>query len=360
MLPVATAIATATKPAPELAAEAVRAALARAGQRIAESVLLLLTGEFSRNTHAALLAASRAANCLQITGCTASGIFTESDWVLDRAAACAMVFCGGPTLAPAGGETLALLSFAAPNAATDAWLRRAAGRVGMISTDGSSQSPGRIWCHGKLAEDGRCEAGLTGVRAAISVSRGLRVLSEPQVVTAVSGYDVIKLAGYPALNLLLRELPLEVREQPRLPTHLLCAGILPAGMDDSEMERCEVAPVIAINSDDRSVTLAAPVEPGTRLFWAMRQALAAERDTRVALEQAGTALGVAPEFAIAFSCMGRGPYFFGGADRDLEIFVERFPGVPLVGAYGAGEIVPSAEGARVVHNSAVFALFARQ
>ena len=45
-----------------------------------------------------------------------------------------------------------------------------------------------------------------------------------------------------------------------------------------------------------------------------------------------------PRFALMFSCMGRGPYFYGGVDRDLELVRQRFPGMPLLGAYCAGEM----------------------
>jgi hypothetical protein len=47
-----------------------------------------------------------------------------------------------------------------------------------------------------------------------------------------------------------------------------------------------------------------------------------------------------PDFALMFSCIGRGPLFYGNDDRDLLAFRERFPGVPLLGAYGSGQIAP--------------------
>jgi small ligand-binding sensory domain FIST len=354
---VATALASAAKPVPELAADVVKQALARVGASHANSVLLFLTGDFARHSAAAVHAASRAANCLQVTGCTASGIFTESDWVLDRPAACALVFTGGLSLAPADGSG-PLMSLAVPQAATEQWIADGSVRLGMISTDGAAQEPGRIWCHGKLAEEGRCEAGIRGAHAGIGISRGIRILSTPQAVSAVSGHDLQRIEEHPALQTLLRELPLEVRELDRLPLHLLFAGVLADdGPQALERGRFDLVPIITVNGDDRSLTLAARLEPGARLFWAMRQTLAAERDTRVALDQAAAAVGGAPDFAVVFSCMGRGPYFYGGVERDLALLAQRFPGMPYVGAYGAGEIAPIAGVSRIIHNSAVFALF---
>jgi small ligand-binding sensory domain FIST len=90
---VATSIVLGNHAAPELAGEAVRQAMQKAGISVANSVLLLLTSEFASNPQPAIKAAAKAANSLQVIGCSATGIFTEEDWVLDAPAAAAMVFC---------------------------------------------------------------------------------------------------------------------------------------------------------------------------------------------------------------------------------------------------------------------------
>ncbi len=355
---IATALASADKATPELAANVVRAALERAGAGIAHSVLLFLTTEFVHHSQAAVAAASRAAHCLQVTGCTAPGIFTEEDWVLDRPAACAMVFGGDCGLAALPEEGIPLLSLAAPNAATLAWLTSAVPRYGLLSTDCSAHGAGRIWCHGKMAAEGRCETAITGARAAIGVSRGMRILGEPRPVTCI-GRDVLKTGEHSALNTLLRELPLEMREMEKLPFHLLAAGIVSGRRERAVEEgRYTLVPIIAASHEDRSVTLAVPVAADAQVFWAMRQGLAAEKDMRRLAGDLAGQLGAAPDFGLIFSCLGRGPYFFGGQDRDLAVDKERFPGLPLIGAYGGGQIAPLHDGNGQVHNAAVLALFA--
>ena len=42
-----------------------------------------------------------------------------------------------------------------------------------------------------------------------------------------------------------------------------------------------------------------------------------------------------------FSCIGRGPYFYGGDDRDLAALRQRYPGLPILGSYGTGQIAPA-------------------
>jgi small ligand-binding sensory domain FIST len=354
---VATALASAAKPVPELAAEVVAQALQRTGADIARSVLLFLSSDFSRVVPQAVLAASRAGHCLQVAGCTAAGLLTEADWVLDRPAACAMVFAGDAVLGPADPAEGPCLSLAVPQAATPDWVDAGGRRFGLISSDGVGHDPGHVWAHGKPLSEGRCEAGWRGARVAVAVSRGIRVLSPILEVTAADGYDLARIGNRPALDTLARELPLELRRMERPPYHLLFAGVISGAPDRAlEQGRYVLVPIIAGNTDERSVTLGAPIEPGARVFWCMRQAIAAERDTRAALESARHELGGTPDFALMFSCMGRGPYFFGGPERDLELTRSRFPGTPIIGAYGAGEIAPLPLGNRVIYNSAVIAL----
>ena len=87
---VATGLAKGIVATPDLAAEAVRIALDRAGLAIAESILLFLSPDFASAPQPALTAASRAGQCLQVAGCASVGLFTEEEWLLDVPAAAAM------------------------------------------------------------------------------------------------------------------------------------------------------------------------------------------------------------------------------------------------------------------------------
>ena len=67
-----------------------------------------------------------------------------------------------------------------------------------------------------------------------------------------------------------------------------------------------------------------------------------------------------PEFALMFSCIGRGPFFYGGEDRDLLALRERFPGLPILGTYGSGQLAPflstGKRATQQLHNTVVTAL----
>ena len=60
-----------------------------------------------------------------------------------------------------------------------------------------------------------------------------------------------------------------------------------------------------------------------------------------------------PACALMFSCIGRGPLFYGSDDRDLLAFREAFPETPLLGAYGTSQIFPHAGKNRLYHNAAL-------
>ena len=357
---IATVLARGLRPTEDIAHQAVSAAMERAQLTHANSVLLFLTPEFARDPQPALRAASKAANCMQVIGCSAAGIFTEEDWVLDTPAAAAMVFGGNVALAPAqdiAADAL-VFSLAAPNAINSAWIKAPGQRFGGVSGDATGQGPFKVWSGAKVAAQGRCETLIQGARGLVGVSQGIRALSAPLEITQVSGYDVISLTSQPALNILARELPLEVREQDHLPLHLIMAGVIFGDAEHAISEgRYRLTPIISTNADDRSVTLSSRLAPGDRLFWALRQPLAAERDMRITLDRMDQTMQATPDFGLFFPCMGRGPYFYGGIDRDLDLVKARYPGMPMIGFYGNGEIGPLNGENEIFQYSAVLGLF---
>ena len=200
---------------------------------------------------------------------------------------------------------------------------------------------------------------MAGANGVVGVSQGVRALSEPLAITQASGYDVISLGQQPAMNVLTRELPLDLRSEDSLPLHLLMAGIIYGDPATAIAEgRFRLAPIISANAEDRSVTLSARLTPGEQMFWAVRQPLAAERDMRLTIDRLQQELDAPPDFGLLFPCMGRGPYFYGGVDRDLDLVKQRFPDMPLIGFYGNGEIGPLDGANQLLQYAAVLGLFA--
>ena len=324
---------------------------------LAGSVLLLLTSHFGRNTQLAISAAARTAHCLQVAGCTTAGLFTESDWSLDTPAAAALVLSGDTGLvAPTTGS--ATLTLMTANAAQRLRRDDRDERFGLCCADGDGELPARTWQHGRLSEDGRCELSFSHARTATRVSRGLRVLSPVMTVTAADGYDIFTVDQRPALAALLDHLPASAEAKLRPPFSHLFAAVTDAVTDPAAAlrdGRYHLVPILGTSPDEQSLTLALPLAAGDRLFWMLRQPAAAEQDSTTAVAELAAAIAQ-PDFALMFSCIGRGPYFFGSADRDLDCLLERFPDLPVLGAYGAGEIAPVGGHATLLSYSAVMTL----
>ncbi len=330
----ASALVTGHTPEPELAGAAVRAALAEAGLERANNVILFLSRDFSRNAQAAVLAAARAAGCLSVGGCTASGLFTERGWQMDRPTAAALVFTAPPRqLAPDSP----LLSFSGHARLPFEW-QDGTRRAGLLDADAAT------WSHGRTTASGCAEFSLPGLHAQVLRADGLRLLADAQLIDACRTYELSRVGGCSAVDSLRRALPAELRDDP--PWHQI------------SLLRRPGEPGVAILSAnaDGSLTLAEAMSEGGMITWAIRQPLAAEQEIRQSLTAAAKREKL-PDFALMFSCIGRGPLFYGNDDRDLQVFRETFPGTPLLGVYGTGQICPLVGRNRLFQNTALTLLF---
>ena len=338
---VASGLASGPHPTADLAAAAVRDALRAAGLERADSILLFLTREYVRHAQPTIVAAARAAGTLQVTGCTAYGLLTEEGWLLDQSGAAALVIAyATPDDADTRHEPL--LSFTGHHTLPHDWQRRPE-RVGLLDAEAVT------WSHGRITGEAGADLLLAGIHSRVACSPGLRMLSPPLPANRVAGYDLCEVGGLAAIASLRRSLPAELRAEP--PLHQIVVARQPGN---------PAVPILAANADG-SLTLAEALAIGEPLHWAIRQPLSAEQDMRQSLLAVpqGDLLRSAvnpekrPDFALMFSCLGRGPVFYGDDDRDLLAFREIFPGVPLVGAYGSGQIAPAGNGNRLFQNTVV-------
>jgi hypothetical protein len=329
----ASALLGGTQPTTDLVEQAMRTALDKAGLDRADRVLLFLTRHFIHGAAAAVRAAARLGGTLEVAGCTAYGVLSETGWLLDQPGVAALVI--GQAGAPGAGSDLRL-SFSGHG--TLPWTWQSGGpRVGLLDGDAT------VWSHGRVAVDACAEIDLPGMHARFARSSGLRLLARELAVEASAGYELRRVAGLSATESLRRCLPAGMRDAP--PLHRLVA------LRDPQL------PALAILAShaDGSLTLSEPLAAGEQIAWAVRQPLSAERDMRETFTAAVDS-AKAPDFALMFSCLGRGPLFYGDEDRDLAIFRQRLPGVPLAGAYGTGQIAPAAGSNRLFQNSVITVL----
>lgn len=360
---VATGLSHGNQPYAEHAANAVGQALEKAALKRANGVLLFLTPEFAPDPGPAIRAAARAAGSLQVIGCTGAGLLTEQEWILDSPGAAAMVFGNELQLdlaPPNLTEEQPVLSLCTPAGMTADWLDSPVTRVGAVSGDVFGQGPFKVWSGSRLADSGHVDAVIRGAGGVISASQGVHALTSPIEVGEVQGLDLMRMGNYPALNVLVQSLPDKIRDMKHLPYHLIMGGVTFGDPGTAIREgRYRLNHIVSANLGDRSITLSSPLNPGERLFWAMRDTLSAERDMRQTIDQAHADLGGTPDFSLLFPCMGRGPHFYGNRDRDLDMLKNRFPGMPIIGFYGNGEIGPLDGANHLYQYSVVLGLFRR-
>lgn len=355
---IATGLAMGTIASPMLASEAVQNALDKLQASRANCVLLFLTETFASNPEAAIKAAAKTASTMQIIGCSAPGIFTDEDWVLDGAAVAAMVFTGETTLAAVNPQdkTDLLLTLAAPNAINATWLAGATPKFGGVSGDATGQGPFSVWQNGKGSTQGLCEIVLHQAHGAVAPSHGLNLISSPRRVTQSNGYDLKTIAETPALQSLQSAWNKAHKQSAPIPYHQVMAVYADkaASIERGEYQPC---PIISGNDAEQSVTLASQLTEGQWLSWAVRDKDSAQLDIVKTASQLKQQLGRAPDFALFFSCLGRGPYFYDGLDQDLALLKTLFPKLPIIGFYGNGEIASVHGRNTLLDYSAVLGLF---
>ena len=256
------------------------------------------------------------------------------------------------------------LSFAVPSHLKPDWVSDGNRRFGTVATaaaeatHGQRGAEGQVWAQGKLNDGGRVEMAFHGGSLSLGISRGVKPLTPLLEVTDSDNFEILQLGDQTALDSLLRQLDPDIRKLDELPQQRIFAALPESGIDPElamQHGRYSLLPILRVNRDERSVTLAAPLPLHARLAWVLREPGAAEQDMRTTLENIA-ASATAPAFGLLFSCIGRGPYFYQGHDRDIAAMRERFPDTPLLGAYGAGEIAPTMPFSTMISYSSVIAM----
>ncbi|MCB5191670.1 FIST C-terminal domain-containing protein [Methylobacillus arboreus] len=357
---VGTGLARGHQATPELAAEAVRQALDHAELEIANSVLLFLSRDFAGNPQPALQAAAKEASTIQVSGCSSHGIFTEEEWVLDVPAAAAMVLGDGVALSGARQAGDLLLTLTAPNALNATWMHLSGARFGGVAGDATGRGQFSVWENGKGASRGYCELGLHGAVGEVVAAHSVKRIGAPQRIEKVNGHDVMLLSSQTAWASLNNTLDIHgVDVAAGAPYHRLMVML---AEDEPALLRgdYQLASIIGADAASQSVTLAKEIATGSWLAWGILDAEAAQQNLLTQIESASGRLPGHPAFGLMFSCLARGPHLYDGIDRDIALLKHCYPGMPVIGFYGNGEIAPVHGRNELLQHSVVLALFAAE
>ena len=361
---IATGISYSSQSKPDHARLAIEAALGKISPTAGiEGVLLFLTNGYARSPGAALKAAARASSSTQIIGCCSAGILTEEEWLLDAEGAAAMIFTGRPVLQPArlAPEATTLLNLSCPPFAKISIDQAMQRMIGAVTSDDYGQGPYSVWHSARTVDDGYVLAGFDpDIKSGIAVAQGIRQLSPIMEITGVDASNLVSTDGKPALDGLLDSIPDNLRDiSTQQPHHILGAISETTSRESIEKEFFKLRHVVATDTDKGHVGLTGGVRINHHIFWAMRDEAIAQETQESGLETAVNELGREPVFALVFPSISRGPGYYVGRDRDIEILRSRFPDLPIIGFYSNGEIAPGMYASGLLHQySTVTGLFA--
>jgi len=228
--------------------------------------------------------------------------------------------------------------------------------------------------HAGDAAGGVFRGGLSGVAFGPQVSwlsrvtQGCRPVGPAHTLTEVDRHVALRLDGEPAMDVLVRDLGIDLREpreaMPRLRNTLAGLSLAPVSGAPRRSELADdvlVRHLIGLDTARGGVAVAHELNVGMQLTFCERHAQAARIDlTRICTEirealepevwPADVALAVhdnvreAPHparrvaGAVYVSCTGRGGPHFGAPSAELQIVRHALGDVPLVGFFAAGEI----------------------
>ncbi|WP_414040050.1 histidine kinase [Acidithiobacillus sp. M4-SHS-6] len=316
------------------------------GQRIT-AALFLFSPTLVAISPATLHQQMRALSCLQIATGTFPGIFTEKDQALGENACAVLLLCAplGLTAQP-GSSGQPALAWGRLEHLQGGWLEQSP-RFGSLSS-----RSGRFWYQAKPRD--HLEMGFPGLSSQSLWSAGLRTLSAPLPVHWQEGSLLLQLERYLALPLLAQNIPVSIRKDSRLPLEQLLMGEIRAdALPDAPPEWLHIR---ATDLNRSGLWLERPLAENARAFLSLRDPAIAERDTRMALDHFGGSHD-APLFAWISSSIGRDASFFGQEDRDLCIWREQYPALPMLGAYGMGELFPHRQRSHFLRYSKIYTVF---
>ena len=333
------------------------------------SVLLFLTCGYAHNPQTAITQAAKAAGTPQIYGCCALNLLSEDEWLLDVEGAVAMVFPQILSIQPLqllqqqGIDPQLLLTLTTPNAATIAVNSSDIPQTGSITTDEYGHGPFSVWQSGRIIEKEFSQLAFKpDVKSTTKTAESIRQISPIMQVTQADRHRLMEIDGIKALDNLLQSLPTNLRSIGlERPYNLLCAISENSQIGSIKNGHYKLQHIVANDDKKRHIHLSGSVKERRHIFWALRDEKAAEQEIKnklISCQQELNKLNRSPLFCFMFPNIGRGPEFYNGRDRDLDLYRDFFPDVPMIGFYGNGEIAPGYQLPGLIHRYAnVFTVF---
>ncbi len=200
------------------------------------------------------------------------------------------------------------------------------------------------------------EHGISGVlfddriELVTGMTQGCSPIGPVRHVTAGADNIVAEIDGRPALEVFKEDIGELLSRDLKKVGGLIFAGLPVPGTDKTDYV---VRNLLAIDQQEGWIAIAGNVEPGDPILFCRRDRAAAAADLDRMIDDVARRAGGRAKAGVYFSCVGRGPGFFGGDGQELAAIGARLGDLPLVGFFGNGEIVCD----RIYGYTGVLALF---
>jgi small ligand-binding sensory domain FIST len=200
------------------------------------------------------------------------------------------------------------------------------------------------------------ESGISGVlfddriELITGMTQGCSPIGPVRRITGGADNIVAEIDGRPALEVFKHDIGELLSRDLQKVGGLIFAALPVPGADKADYM---VRNLLAIDQQEGWIAIAGEVAPGDQILFCRRDRGAASADLARMVESVSRRAGGRAKAGIYFSCIGRGPGFFGGDGHEMAAIQERLGDIPLVGFFGNGEIVCD----RIYGYTGVLALF---
>ncbi len=177
----------------------------------------------------------------------------------------------------------------------------------------------------------------------IGITQGCQPVGVPCTITKAERNIIFELDGEPAFQVLKKQVPRRIVENPQDMQRLLFVGFTP---DAKETEIVGgdylVRNIIGVNPDTEIIGVAESVKEGQIMTFTVRHPTMAREDLKQMLERLVSLRESSKPFKFGFyySCCARGSSLYGHQGIDTAYITQALGDIPIIGFFGNSEFAP--------------------
>ncbi len=177
----------------------------------------------------------------------------------------------------------------------------------------------------------------------IGITQGCQPVGVPCIITKSEQNLIFELDGQPAFEVLKKQVPKRIRENPRDLLRLLFVGFTPDPKDTEIIDgEYLVRNLIGINPDTGVIGVAENVREGQIMTFTVRHPIMAREDLKQMLERLASLKDSQKpfKFGFYFNCCARGSSLYGYEGIDTAYITHALGEIPIIGFFGNSELAP--------------------